>query len=44
MSFPFLRLFYVFFEQERKDGPALLSLGDGVEDISKADEQRFVEE
>jgi hypothetical protein len=41
---PFLRLFFVFFERERKDWAAMLSLGDAVGDTSEAGEQRFVEE
>ena len=41
---PFLRLFFVFFEQERKVGTALPSLRDAVGSTSEADEQRFMEE
>ena len=43
-SSPFLRLFFVFFERERKAGTALLSLGDAAGGASEADEQRFLEE
>ena len=43
-SSPFLRLFFVFFERERKAGTALLSLCDAVGITSGADEQRFMEE
>jgi hypothetical protein len=41
---PSLRLFFVFFERERKAGTALLSLGDAVGGDSEAGEQRFMEE
>jgi hypothetical protein len=37
-------MFFVFFERERTDGAALLSLGDAVGDISESGEQRIVEE
>jgi hypothetical protein len=43
-SSPFLRLFFVFFEQERIVGAALPSLRDAVGSTSEADEQRFMEE
>jgi hypothetical protein len=39
-----LRLFFVFFERERKAGTALFSLSDAVGSTSEADEQRFLEE
>jgi hypothetical protein len=39
-----LRLFFVFFERERKPEAALMSLGDADEDTSKADEPRYMEE
>jgi hypothetical protein len=40
----FLRLSFVFFEQERKVGAALVPLCDAVGGTSEADEQRFMEE
>jgi hypothetical protein len=39
-----LRLFFVFFQRERKAGAALLSLGDAVGGSSEDDEQPFMEE
>jgi hypothetical protein len=44
VSSPFLRLFFVFFERERKAGTTSLSLSDAVGGTSEADERRFMEE
>jgi hypothetical protein len=41
---PFLRLFFVFFERERKAGTALFSLCDAVRNTSEAGKQHFMEE
>jgi hypothetical protein len=39
-----MRLFFVFFERERKYETGFLSFDDAVEDSTEADEQRFMEE
>jgi hypothetical protein len=39
-----LHLFFVIFEQQRKAGNALLTLGDAVRETSKADLSRNMEE
>jgi hypothetical protein len=43
-SSPFVRLFFVFFQRERKAGAALLFLGHAVGGTSEADEHRLIEE